>query len=78
MILGEGSDLLTELARHLNFPVTNTLMGLGAVRVLNEPTKTSYPNYDGSGTIDVMVSVLTDPDGFVIELNQLLTDDLGR
>ncbi|WP_439100713.1 acetolactate synthase 3 large subunit [Congregibacter sp.] len=30
VILGEGSDLLTELAQHLNFPVTNTLMGLGA------------------------------------------------
>jgi acetolactate synthase-1/2/3 large subunit len=30
VILGEGSAELTELARHLNFPVTNTLMGLGA------------------------------------------------
>ena len=30
VILGEGSDLLTQLARELNYPVTNTLMGLGA------------------------------------------------
>jgi acetolactate synthase I/II/III large subunit len=30
VILGESSELLTRLARHLNFPVTNTLMGLGA------------------------------------------------
>jgi acetolactate synthase-1/2/3 large subunit len=30
VIQGEGSELLTELAHHLNFPVTNTLMGLGA------------------------------------------------
>ena len=30
VVQGEGSELLTELARHLNFPVTNTLMGLGA------------------------------------------------
>jgi acetolactate synthase-1/2/3 large subunit len=30
VILGEGSDLLVELTRHLNFPITNTLMGLGA------------------------------------------------
>ena len=30
VIQGEGSDLLTELARLLNYPVTNTLMGLGA------------------------------------------------
>ena len=30
VIQGEGSELLTELARKLNYPVTNTLMGLGA------------------------------------------------
>jgi acetolactate synthase-1/2/3 large subunit len=29
VIQGEGSDLLTDLARMLNYPVTNTLMGLG-------------------------------------------------
>jgi len=30
VIQGEGSALLTQLARKLNYPVTNTLMGLGA------------------------------------------------
>ena len=30
VILGNASDALTRLARQLNFPVTNTLMGLGA------------------------------------------------
>jgi len=30
VVQGEGSELLTELAKLLNFPVTNTLMGLGA------------------------------------------------
>lgn len=30
VILGEASDLLTRLAHELNYPVTNTLMGLGA------------------------------------------------
>ena len=29
VIQGEGSELLTDLARKLNYPVTNTLMGLG-------------------------------------------------
>ena len=52
-----------ERARHVH-----------GVRVLAEPTKTSYPSYDGKGKIEVMVSVLTDPDGFVVELNQLLTE----
>jgi acetolactate synthase I/II/III large subunit len=30
VVLGEGSELLTRLAQGLNYPVTNTLMGLGA------------------------------------------------
>jgi len=30
VIQGEGSQLLTKLARKLGFPITNTLMGLGA------------------------------------------------
>ena len=30
VIQGEGSELLTELAKMLGYPVTNTLMGLGA------------------------------------------------
>jgi len=30
VVMGGGCELLTELARTLNFPVTNTLMGLGA------------------------------------------------
>jgi acetolactate synthase-1/2/3 large subunit len=30
VILGNASASLTTLARQLNFPVTNTLMGLGA------------------------------------------------
>jgi acetolactate synthase-1/2/3 large subunit len=30
VIQGEGSALLTQLARHLGYPITNTLMGLGA------------------------------------------------
>lgn len=46
------------------------------VEVLSEPTQTSYPSYDGKGTIPVMVSVIRDPDGFILELNQLLVDEL--
>ncbi len=30
VVQGEGSELLTQLAKHLGYPVTNTLMGLGA------------------------------------------------
>ena len=48
------------------------VISVPGVEVLNEPTLTNYPSYDGSTTIRVMVSVIRDPDGFIIELNQLL------
>jgi catechol 2,3-dioxygenase-like lactoylglutathione lyase family enzyme len=41
------------------------------VTVLSEPSLVSYPSYDGRGTLEVMVSVVQDPDGFTVELNQL-------
>jgi len=44
---------------------------LPGVTVLEEPHLVSYPSYDGSSTITVMVSALQDPDGFTVELNQL-------
>ena len=50
--------------------------GVKGVRVLAEPRRVEYPSYDGEGVIPVMVSVLVDPDGFVIELNQLLENPL--
>jgi catechol 2,3-dioxygenase-like lactoylglutathione lyase family enzyme len=40
-------------------------------RLLEGPELITYPSYDGSGGIRVMVTSLTDPDGFTIELNQL-------
>ena len=39
---------------------------------LIELSLTKYPYYDGSGTISLNLSVLTDPDGFVVEPNQLM------
>ena len=48
--------------------------GIPGVKVLSEPRETSFPSYDGKGTIPVLVSVLVDPDGHVVEFNQLLID----
>jgi catechol 2,3-dioxygenase-like lactoylglutathione lyase family enzyme len=44
------------------------------VQVLSEPTQTSYPSYDGTSVIRVMVSVLQDPDGVAVEVNQVLDE----
>lgn len=52
------------------------VISVPGVEVLSEPEQTNYPSYDGKGTIPVMVSVIQDPDGFTVELNQLLVDEL--
>ena len=44
------------------------------VRVLREPRDTSYPSYDGKSSIPARVSILVDPDGHVVEYNQLMMD----
>jgi catechol 2,3-dioxygenase-like lactoylglutathione lyase family enzyme len=65
VLLFNSADLPGTFAKARNVP---------GVRVLEEPTLTQYPSYDGSGTISVNVSTLTDPDGFVVELNQLMEE----
>ena len=42
------------------------------VRVATEPYLTSYPAPDGKGSIAVRFSAVWDPDGYFVELNQLL------
>ena len=46
---------------------------VNGVNTLSEPRLTQYPSYGGGKPIDVKVSVLFDPDGFVIELNELVS-----
>ncbi len=70
-----GSSVLLFNSKNLSQSFEKARNVLGA-RVLFEPTRREYPSYDGQGTIPVMVSVLTDPDGFIVELNQLLVDTL--
>jgi catechol 2,3-dioxygenase-like lactoylglutathione lyase family enzyme len=47
------------------------------VRVASEPQLTDYPSPDGKGTIAVRVSAVWDPDGYFIELNQILGTAAG-
>jgi len=63
VLLFTTKDLATRFAQAASVP---------GVRVLDEPTVTSYPSYDGTGTIGVRVSTLVDPDGFLIELNEFI------
>lgn len=65
VMLFNATDLDTTFAKARTVP---------GVTVLSEPRLTKYPSYDGKGTISVNVSMLKDPDGFIIELNQLLEE----
>jgi catechol 2,3-dioxygenase-like lactoylglutathione lyase family enzyme len=47
------------------------------VTVASEPQLTTYPSPDGKGAIPVRVSAVWDPDGYFIELNQLLGTAAG-
>lgn len=44
------------------------------IEIISEPKLTEYPSYNGAETLKVMVSKFYDPDGFIVEFNQLLTD----
>lgn len=58
------NDLETKWKRAIKVP---------GVEVYREPSYREYPSYDGSDVIKVNVSIIFDPDGNMIELNQLLT-----
>ena len=45
---------------------------IDGVVVIDEPAEVTYPSYDGTGTIPVLMSAMSDPDGHVVELNQFL------
>jgi catechol 2,3-dioxygenase-like lactoylglutathione lyase family enzyme len=43
------------------------------VEIISAPKVTQYPGYGGEGTIEVLVSKFYDADGYLIELNQILS-----
>ena len=57
----------TELDKR--WPLVEAVPG---VDVINGPTYTEYPSYDGTSKIRVNVTRFYDPDGFLVEYNQPL------
>ncbi len=68
-----GTNVLLFNAKDLDATFARAKAVPGVV-VLEEPVETSYPGYDGGPVIPVRISTLRDPDGFTIELNQLLVE----
>jgi catechol 2,3-dioxygenase-like lactoylglutathione lyase family enzyme len=73
---GIGEVILVINARDLDQRFERVRATPG-VHVASEPQLTQYPSPDGKGTIPVRVSAVWDPDGYFIELNQLLGDAAG-
>lgn len=44
------------------------------VEIISKPKLTEYPGYGGKGKIRVLVSKFYDADGYILEVNQILTD----
>jgi hypothetical protein len=42
-------------------------------RIFDEPAEVTYPGYASGSVVKVVRSVVIDPDGFAVELNQLLS-----
>ena len=68
-----GTAILVINHHHARDAFARASVVAGA-RAMWEPTETAYPSYDGSGTIRVLTSGIQDPDGFVVEINQLLDE----
>jgi catechol 2,3-dioxygenase-like lactoylglutathione lyase family enzyme len=51
-----------------------TIAATPGVNVVKAPGLRTYPGYDGGPDIKVMVSIFYDPDGYLVELNQIVTE----
>lgn len=65
ILLFNTSDLETHFEK-----IKNT----AGVEVITAPATRKYPSYDGTDVIEVMVSTFYDPDGFLVEYNQPLSN----
>lgn len=68
-----GTNVLLFNAKDLDATFAKA-RAVPGVTIVEEPVQTTYPGYDGKPPIPVRVSTLRDPDGFTIELNQLLVE----
>ena len=51
-----------------------TITSVPGVEIISEPKLTTYPGYGDNGEIRVLVSKFYDADGYILEVNQILSD----
>jgi catechol 2,3-dioxygenase-like lactoylglutathione lyase family enzyme len=79
-VAGEDRPIVGDFIMVVNAADLDTrwerVRSVPGVRVLSEPSLIEYPAPDG-GVIPVMVSMVRDPDGYFVELNQILGKPAG-
>jgi catechol 2,3-dioxygenase-like lactoylglutathione lyase family enzyme len=68
---GNAVLLFNTQALAEKWPLISSASG---AEVISNPKLVEYPAYDGVGKIRVMVSSLYDTDGYILEVNQILSD----
>ena len=51
-----------------------TIENAPGIEIISKPKLTEYPGYGGKGKIRVLVSKFYDADGYILEVNQILSD----
>lgn len=69
VLLFNATDLETRYQATIAVP---------GVHEMSPPTPRSYPGQDGAPPIQVIVSMLSDPDGHIVELNRLVSGGPDR
>lgn len=68
---GTSVQLFATTDLEAKYEAANLVPGVVGI---SQPRVVHYPNYDGTGTIPVKVSIVSDPDGFILEINEPLVD----
>jgi len=80
-VAGEDRPIVGDFIMVVNAKDLDTrwdkVASVPGVRVLSEPSRIEYPAPGGNGVIPAMVSMVRDPDGYFIELNQILGTPAG-
>jgi len=80
-VAGEDRPIVGDFIMVVNAKDLDTrwdeVKAVPGVKVLSEPTRIEYPAPGGQGVIPVMVTMVRDPDGYFVELNQILGTPAG-
>ena len=69
-----GTPLTVENVDDPSPAAGQVVINAPGVEIISKPKLTEYPGYGGKGKIRVLVSKFYDADGYILEVNQILSD----